>query len=516
MRIHDSADERLATGRELFDQGLYEEANVALVEGLGIQPENPLLHYWKGLTESRLGRFALELACYDEAIRLAPYFPEAYFTRGFANLRQNNFHGAIVDYATAASLNPELASSCAENLAKAWAGRGEEFRRAGAAAKELVCYQFAIERDPSNALWYRNRGNLYLRQEEFELAISDLNTSVGLNSRDALAYMYRSMAHAQVGEHARGLDDVMLAVSIDPRILGTPGEDEAFPLAFTRSLVTATLAGPQAAVNAIKQNSDMILFLADKTVELAPDAPAGYGLRGFVYYITGDPERALLECNAAAELAPDSSWCYFLRANAHWLLDEDEKAIADCDTCTNLAPEHPDGYYLRGTIRSLSGDHVDLSEAATDLTRALDLYGESFASARALCHLARARAFGFQEDPGRCIEDSTECLRLCPEEETGTRVEALTLRSNALMDQEEFSASIDDASEGLQLLDGDDAEQSAMLHRIRAEAWEGIGEPDRAAEDYNAVIRLSSDPGFVEEARSRRSQIGGGGSSDPG
>ena len=103
-----------------------------------------------------------------------------------------------------------------------------------------------------------------------------------------------------------------------------------------------------------------------------------------------------------------------------------------------------------------------------------------------------------------------------PEEETGMRVESLTLRSNALMDQSKFRGAIEDATEGLRLLDGDDAEQSALLHRIRAEAWEGIGEPDRAAEDYSAVIRLSSDPEFVEEARSRGSQIGSGGSSDLG
>ena len=398
MDIQDSVATYLATGRNLLDQKRYEEAIQTLDKGISVQPENHLFHYLKGVAESGVGQYELELECYDEAIRLAPHFRDAYFTRGFANLRRGNFPGAIVDYTTVATLDPELGSSCGENLAKAWAGRGEEFRRAGATAKALVCYQFAIERDSSNALWYRNRGNLYLRQEEFELAIGDLNTSIDLNSRDALTYLHRSRAYAQMGEHAMALNDGAMAASIDPRLLGAPGEDNAFRLAFFQRLAIAGLAGPQAAVRAFGQNSEMILFLADKLVEFEPEAPIGYLLRGFAFFVRKELGRALVECNTGIELAPDALCGYWLRANVRWLANEDERAIADCDTSISMAPEHPDGYFLRGTIRSLSGDHVHLPQAAADLTRALELYGESFVSARALCHLARARAFDFQKN----------------------------------------------------------------------------------------------------------------------
>ena len=238
MDIQNSAETCLASGRNLLDQGRYEEAILALDEGISVQPQNHLFHYWKGIAESGLGRFDLELECYDEAIRLSPHFCEAHAARGFANLCRGHFHEAITDYTTAASLAPEYIESFRQYISRAWTGRGRKFQRAGSAANALVCYRLAIEWDSSNAEAYRNRGYAYMVLEDFERAISDLDTAISLNSNDALTYLYKSYVNAKTGEYSMGVENVLRAFAIDPQFLGALGADAEFMLTYSQRLAS--------------------------------------------------------------------------------------------------------------------------------------------------------------------------------------------------------------------------------------------------------------------------------------
>ena len=58
----------------------------------------------------------------------------------------------------------------------------------------LLEYNYAIKVNPSSALGYRRRANLYLQQKNWDKAVADLNQAISIDPKDALTYF--SLANA--------------------------------------------------------------------------------------------------------------------------------------------------------------------------------------------------------------------------------------------------------------------------------------------------------------------------------
>jgi tetratricopeptide (TPR) repeat protein len=143
----------LATAQTLEQQwarcrGAYSErlipACTSVIQSHGQTPQNlARAFFYRGRAQSASGRFDAAIRDFDEAIRLAPGFPDPFNFRGVAWAGQGQFERAIADFDQAIQLDPNYAVAiynrglAAQNL-----GRTDEanryFKRAKQAGPRLL------------------------------------------------------------------------------------------------------------------------------------------------------------------------------------------------------------------------------------------------------------------------------------------------------------------------------------------------------------------------------------------
>jgi hypothetical protein len=82
--------------------------------------------------------------------------------------------------------------------------------------RKIVDFGHAIALDPKNSDAYRERGILYIKQNEFARALSDLNRAIALNSNDAYAHYYRGYIFGIQQETTLAIADFDKAIELDP------------------------------------------------------------------------------------------------------------------------------------------------------------------------------------------------------------------------------------------------------------------------------------------------------------
>ena len=83
------------------------QALIACDEALRLRPDYPEAYYNRGIVKQALDRSDEAIADYNEAIRLKPDYPEAYNNRGIAKRAQGRPDEALADYNEALRLRPD-------------------------------------------------------------------------------------------------------------------------------------------------------------------------------------------------------------------------------------------------------------------------------------------------------------------------------------------------------------------------------------------------------------------------
>jgi tetratricopeptide (TPR) repeat protein len=100
--------------------------------------QNAITYVSRGVAKDKQGDLNGALADYNQAIKIYPKFPSAYFDRGLIKQRRGDLNGAMADYNRAIAVNPRY------------------------------------------GLVYRNRGNLKQRKGDTSGAIADFNQAIKL------------------------------------------------------------------------------------------------------------------------------------------------------------------------------------------------------------------------------------------------------------------------------------------------------------------------------------------------
>ena len=132
-----------------------------------------LKHYHLAGDYASQGQMDLAIEQYNEAISIDPEFTVAYFDRGIAFQRIEDYDQAIADYTQAIALDPDYASS------------------------------------------YYQRGVTYYYQGDLEKAISDLNKATELDSTYALAYAVSGQVYAELGKVELAVGNYEKALELD-------------------------------------------------------------------------------------------------------------------------------------------------------------------------------------------------------------------------------------------------------------------------------------------------------------
>jgi lipoprotein NlpI len=160
------------------------------------------------------GDYDRAIADYDEAIRLDPQDPLAYYNRGVAWHGKHDYDRAIADYDQAIRLNPQDP--------QAYDSRGNAWQAKGDLERAIAEYDDAIRLDPQHARALRNRGYARFLRGSFAEAAKDLAETSRLIPGDADAARWLFLARARSDSLQRARAE-LTAAKVNPDDKAWPG-----------------------------------------------------------------------------------------------------------------------------------------------------------------------------------------------------------------------------------------------------------------------------------------------------
>lgn len=113
------------------------------------------------------------------------------------------------------TLNPQITPEIRE-IAQLNVDGFQKFQ-AGNFDEAIAIYDKAIEKNPTFALTYGNRGNARMAKGQVDLAIADYTKGIEVNPVFAEAYLDRGMAYLATEKYEPGISDLEKGLSIKPQ-----------------------------------------------------------------------------------------------------------------------------------------------------------------------------------------------------------------------------------------------------------------------------------------------------------
>ena len=172
-------------------------------------------HYNEGIKLGVQAQYAAAVGQFDEAIRLHPGYPQAYFARGVARDELGQYQRAIEDYNSPISSFPQpLCPPPCVTYDILYVNRAVSYANLGQYERAIEDLDEAIRLNPHNAAAYNNRGGTYTEQGRYQMAIQDLDEAVRLNPQFVEAYAIRALAYTSLGREQEAARDIARAVDL--------------------------------------------------------------------------------------------------------------------------------------------------------------------------------------------------------------------------------------------------------------------------------------------------------------
>jgi len=229
---------------------------------------------------------------------------------------------------------------------------------------------------PKTAGTFLDRGILFAKRGDFEMAIIDFTEAINLNKNMSSAYVLRGRAL-----YANASRVVAIVENFDgvatTNYWGQP-ISEAQRLIYEKAIFDFTQAIRLDPYNAYtyKERSDVYSAIGDinkviadytQAIKLAPNDEFYYSMRGWAYRINGDFDLAISDYTKAIRLDPNSDLNYAGRGDAYFKKGDFNRAIADFSQAISLVP-YSLNYDRRGEAYMQIGNYT---RAIVDFENAL-------------------------------------------------------------------------------------------------------------------------------------------------
>jgi tetratricopeptide (TPR) repeat protein len=282
-----------------------------------------------GICLAAQGRHVEAIACYDQAIAIAPDLPAAHANRGTALAALRRHGEALASYDRAITLQPDYA--------EALANRGNVLAALQRHAEALASYDRAIQLRPEQAEVYANRGVLLGNLLRHAEALASHDRAIALKPDFAEAYCNRGIIFAILQRYDEAQKDYERAIALKP------GYAEAHT---NLGVALADMHRYEAA-----------LASYDRAIALAPGRAEIYTNRGVVLSQLQRPTDALASHDRAIALRPDFAEAFTNRGNVLTELQRYDEAVASYDRAIALKPGGAEAHANRGTALKNSQRH---------------------------------------------------------------------------------------------------------------------------------------------------------------
>lgn len=330
----------------------------------------------------------------------------------------------------------------------------------------------AIKLNPEDATAYINRGDVYHRKGEYDLAITDYTKAIGIYPKDPKVYTKRGFIYVKRGKYDLAIADYSEAIKLDSKYVEAYRArhdvylaKREYDLAFADIDEIIRLRQAPEDTETVNDKGRRRLYdtdwgaIADYTVTIwweirdldkairrnSQNATA-YKNRGDIYYEKlHNLDEAFKDYNEAIRLKPDYATAYKNRGDLFQDIDVYDLAIEDYSEAIKFAPNEIGYYVERGLMY--------IYEGAYD--RAVADYNE------AIKHLSKLKIY---------LGDATLYFR----------------RGYAYYKKGDSDKAITDLSEAFQR----GFNNHAIIYLYRGSMYYAIDNYDQALEDYDNVVRL--------------------------
>jgi len=205
------------------------------------------------------------------------------------------------------------------------------WRQCGYWKNNFELFNHAIMVTEGNYIAYNQRGTLYSKSRQYQLAIEDFNESIRIRPVQPIAHNNRGIAYVQIGQHQQALLDYNEAVRLDPDYADAYNN---------RSILYTQLGQYQLALKDCNQ-----------AILLKTDYVDAYNNRGILYTQLGQYQLAIKDYNQAILLNPDHADAYYNRAFTYGTyMGQYQQAVNDLNEAARIKPDYSDIYLTRGNI----------------------------------------------------------------------------------------------------------------------------------------------------------------------
>lgn len=385
----------------------------------------------------------------DEALRLTPLDPELLFYRALVRLEQDNPAEAVDDFRETIRLDPNF---CEAHFRLGWL-YSCLYADKGIVAIDHLSRAMALSQDNPDIRLHRSLA--YLSQNKFALALEDCQLVLSTEPTNALAHGIHGRVLQCEGEYEEAIAACTRAIDLGYEHTSVY-LSRAISYASTDQLTLAALDCDSAIALepdnawALQLHGDLKLQSGDldaameafhRVRELAPDWVEPSEQISLVHRMKENPRLSVEEQTHLIERHPKQASHYVNRAFAFTQLQEFTEAAKDYDRAIEIEPENERLYFLRGIFRM----NCQLTELAlADFERVLAITGGDD-SARAHRASLLIRLNRFQE----AIDDYTQLIAKYPEDphSYSGRAFALTALGNTDRAQEDANRAIEMSSE---------------------------------------------------------------------
>lgn len=221
----------------------------------------PLLLIGHGIGQAERGKDEGAIASFSRAIRLAPSINVlhfAYYHRGLAHARREDYSLALADFDTFIGLAPS------DMPLAVYVHRGDMHAALGEWEKAMEDYNTYLARAPLDAEALYHRGHTLLEgKRDYALAVGDFSRAIALRPGFAAAYCERGRAYLRLGRYQEAIADHTRFIKCCPRN----------PDGYLRR--AGALAGARELERAARDVATSLFLKADGKEEPAAGRPTG-------------------------------------------------------------------------------------------------------------------------------------------------------------------------------------------------------------------------------------------------
>jgi tetratricopeptide (TPR) repeat protein len=367
------AVEKFEEGVTFANRGNFSNAITAYDAAIAIDSNFAQAFRKRGVAQQNLGNWQAALDSYSRAIELDPKLAVAINNRGALFDRLGSFDKALADFSAATAADPNDSSPLGN--------RAQLLMRLRKYDQAELDIHKLVERFPKYDLGFVLAGDLEVARGNFSRAVASYDKAIALNDNNSVAHSNRAIAQLRLGRRDLAFVDADRAIALAPNsaqayvaqllALALTAQKKAREAAPLAELLAQR--APTADVFAIRcqlrlRSGDFHGALQDEAQALSLNSKylAARICAGDVYTAMKDFAKARDAYDAAIELAPNLPAGYFLRGQAQFQLAAYPAALEDFGKVVSLAGEDAD------TLRWMGITTCTMEKSCRDALRFFD------------------------------------------------------------------------------------------------------------------------------------------------